>query len=304
MNDIRNRNVRTVFGGVGIALLLCALMVMMSWSQIVTNADTSSDATTETKSGNDNELSGLTNGQSTDTATFDAEAYGFDEDDELLGMRTTHSKSFYDEDGGIDLVYSSSPLHYTDVSGKLVDIDYSIVNTPEGYEVASSPMPIEFGSGLNHGLMIDIGMDNQIHTGSMPAFITMQENPQPLTIPGGINGMADKETNLLIPSSRFTSKLQTQFQLVEIPSVIPYLTLMEVVYTVSDSKVKQDFVINQLSEQLKATLAASHDVAYVGLGEFMEIPAGHHVEVDGATLYNVNMFETQSSIKLLKLCQD
>ena len=290
MNDIRNRNVRTVFGGVGIALLLCALMVMMSWSQIVTNADTSSDATTETKSGNDNELSGLTNGQSTDTATFDAEAYGFDEDDELLGMRTTHSKSFYDEDGGIDLVYSSSPLHYTDVSGKLVDIDYSIVNTPEGYEVASSPMPIEFGSGLNHGLMIDIGMDNQIHTGSMPAFITMQENPQPLTIPGGINGMADKETN---PS--YTVE-PIYFQTTDTVSVggnsisYPVSDLMEVVYTVSDSKVKQDFVINQLSEQLKATLTASHDVAYVGLGEFMEIPAGHHVEVDGATLYNVNMF--------------
>ena len=138
MNDIRNRNVRTVFGGVGIALLLCALMVMMSWSQTVTNAEITSDTATETKSGDDNEISGLTDGQATDRATFDAEAYGYDEDDELLGMRTTHSKAFIDEDGGIDLVYSSNPLHYTDVNGKLVNIDYSIVNTPDGYAVALS----------------------------------------------------------------------------------------------------------------------------------------------------------------------
>ncbi|DAC29368.1 MAG TPA: hypothetical protein D7H99_00375, partial [Candidatus Poseidoniales archaeon] len=39
MNNIKNRNVRTIFGGIGIAMLLCVLMLMMSWSAVVQNSD-------------------------------------------------------------------------------------------------------------------------------------------------------------------------------------------------------------------------------------------------------------------------
>jgi CHASE3 domain sensor protein len=39
MNNIRNRNVRTIFGGIGIAMLLCVLMLLMSWSAVVQSSD-------------------------------------------------------------------------------------------------------------------------------------------------------------------------------------------------------------------------------------------------------------------------
>ena len=39
MIELNNKNKRNVFSGVGIALLLCALMVLMSWSATVSNGD-------------------------------------------------------------------------------------------------------------------------------------------------------------------------------------------------------------------------------------------------------------------------
>ena len=39
MIEMKNKNKRNVFSGVGIALLLCALMVLMSWSATVSNGD-------------------------------------------------------------------------------------------------------------------------------------------------------------------------------------------------------------------------------------------------------------------------
>ena len=50
MKEQRNRNVKSVFGGIGIAALLCVLMVLMSWSAMVTNSDINSEVTTESNS--------------------------------------------------------------------------------------------------------------------------------------------------------------------------------------------------------------------------------------------------------------
>ena len=50
MKEQRNRNVKSVFGGIGIAALLCVLMVLMSWSAMVTNSDINSESTAVTDS--------------------------------------------------------------------------------------------------------------------------------------------------------------------------------------------------------------------------------------------------------------
>ena len=42
MKELRNRNVKSVFGGIGIASLLCVLMVLMSWAAMVNNSDINS----------------------------------------------------------------------------------------------------------------------------------------------------------------------------------------------------------------------------------------------------------------------
>ena len=45
-----NKNVKSVFGGIGIASLLCVLMVLMSWSAMVTNSDINSETSDSVES--------------------------------------------------------------------------------------------------------------------------------------------------------------------------------------------------------------------------------------------------------------
>ena len=42
MIETSNKKMRSVFDGIGIAALLCVLMVLMSWSAVVTNSDINS----------------------------------------------------------------------------------------------------------------------------------------------------------------------------------------------------------------------------------------------------------------------
>ena len=50
MKEMRNKNVKSVFGGIGIASLLCVLMVLMSWSAMVTNSDINSETSDSVES--------------------------------------------------------------------------------------------------------------------------------------------------------------------------------------------------------------------------------------------------------------
>ena len=97
MKEVRNRNVKSVFGGIGIAALLCVLMVLMSWSAMVTNSDINGVPAVETNS-EDTKIDLV---EKTDVETqhtsFEPETLGFDEDREMLGMRTEHTKTYLDD---------------------------------------------------------------------------------------------------------------------------------------------------------------------------------------------------------------
>ena len=109
MKEMKNKRGKTVFSGVGIALLLCLLMVMMPFASTVSNGDTTEEVSTEANSEKiGNEESVL---DSTDDSTFNAENYGYDADYEMLGMREQNTKVFVADDGSLDMIYSSEPLH-------------------------------------------------------------------------------------------------------------------------------------------------------------------------------------------------
>ena len=117
MKRTRNKSVKSVFGGVGIATLLCVLMVMMSWSAMVVNSDINSESAVNADSP-DTEMSADTEIDAvdktfTDTAetSFTAENFGFDADREMLGMRTENTKTFLDDQGKQQMVISNN--HYT-----------------------------------------------------------------------------------------------------------------------------------------------------------------------------------------------
>ena len=111
MKELRNILVNSLFGGIGIATLLCVLMVLMSWSAMVTNSDINSESAVETDS-QDTKIDNMDKVDVENPETsFEAERFGFDEDSEMLGMRTENSKTFLDDQGSSKLLYLTS-LHY------------------------------------------------------------------------------------------------------------------------------------------------------------------------------------------------
>ena len=149
MIELNNKNKRNVFSG-GIALLLCALMVLMSWSATVSNGDMTQNSTivSDEKSA-DNLLTEDTNLEEEDEETR------YDPEMELLGMRTENSKT-YVTDSGTATVYSSQPLHMVNEYGEWADIDYNIVVSEEGYSVANAPIDVDFGVDVDDGFSIEL----------------------------------------------------------------------------------------------------------------------------------------------------
>ena len=84
--------------------------------------------------------------------SFEAENLGFDEDREMLGMRTENTKTFLDDQGKQHVVISNNPLHYTNNLGQLVDIDTSIKTMDDGYYVQDIHNPVNFGNNAYEGL--------------------------------------------------------------------------------------------------------------------------------------------------------
>ena len=151
MKELRNKNVKSVFGGIGIAALLCVLMVLMSWSAMVTNSDINSESAIEADS-QDTKIDNMDKVDvETEDTTFEAENFGFDEDREMLGMRTENTKTFLDDQGKQQMVVSNKPLHYTNNLGQLIDIDTSIKTWDNGYYVQDIHNPVIFGDNAYEG---------------------------------------------------------------------------------------------------------------------------------------------------------
>ena len=116
MNNIRNRNVRTIFGGIGIAMLLCVLMLLMSWSAVVQSSDINAieNQSTEDEKVNVDDTSKF---DIDDTQTaFNPQDLGFEEDQEMLGMRTETSKTYL-TDEGLEMVVGINPIHFENAAG-------------------------------------------------------------------------------------------------------------------------------------------------------------------------------------------
>ena len=118
----KNNQKKTVFGGIGVALLLCALMVLMPMSGYVDNNETA--ATVES-----------VEADSTGAEDYFAlpekiaeEDYEYDPSLELQGMRDAKTKAFLNEDGSISAMIGSEPFHYLSGEGTWEDIDLSLIH--------------------------------------------------------------------------------------------------------------------------------------------------------------------------------
>ena len=80
-------------------------------------------------------------------------------------MREQNSKVFVADDGGLDMVYSSEPLHYIGADNSWQDIDFTIESSQDGYEVTQTESPIHFESELENGYSALFGGEFEITSG-------------------------------------------------------------------------------------------------------------------------------------------
>ena len=144
----KNNKKKTVFGGIGIALLLCALMVLMPMSGYVNNDEAT--ATVES-------VEAATTGAEDSFALPEkiAEAdYEYDPSLELQGMRDAKTKAFLNEDGTITQVVGSEPVHYMSADGTWEDIDLNIQAYPEGWGVTENTFTTYFAPEVASGISV------------------------------------------------------------------------------------------------------------------------------------------------------
>ena len=159
MIEMKNKNKRNVFSGVGIALLLCALMVLMSWSATVSNGDRAvNSAIVEDEKSTDNLLA------EDSLLEEEMDESEFDPNMEMLGMRTENSKT-YITDSGTATVYTSEPQHMMNDYGQWVEIDYDIIATDAGYSLTNAPVNVDFGLDVEDGFSVELTPEFSLDSG-------------------------------------------------------------------------------------------------------------------------------------------
>ena len=307
MKEMKNKRDKTVFGGVGIALLLCLLMVMMPFAATVSNGSTIEEISTETKSEKIDTEEPVIEGSY--EYNFDAEDYGYDADYEMLGMRELNSKVFIGDDGGMDMVYSSEPLHFEDVDGNLLDYDLSIDATVDGYQVAQTDSPVHFESEPENGYSASFGGAFDITSGvdSMIVLIDVPDEQsedeteisQSLIKDSFADGSYADELVMEINPLFFETSKQVLTGGNRIS--YPMSDTIDMIYTVEKDSVKQDVVINALPH-MYAEIPGFMNSEYLGLYERFEIPVGHHLVSSGnEVLTGVELFTTEDYISIVNI---
>ena len=102
----KNTKKKTMMGGVGIALLLCALMVGMTMTNFAQNEAPQVEAELAVANEESNDFMALPD-------VYEPAQYEYDETSELEGMRSMNQKAFLTEDGKTTLLTASEPVHYS-----------------------------------------------------------------------------------------------------------------------------------------------------------------------------------------------
>ena len=307
MKELRNKNVKSVFGGIGIASLLCLLMVLMSWSAMVTNSDINSESAVVTDSQDTKTDSTETFGAEVEKTSFDAESFGFDEDYEMLGMRTEDSKTFINEEGNLVSVHSINPLHYENSMGQLVDIDTSILVNEQGYYVEDIFTPVQFGQEAIDGLTMMVG-DEVIVAGMNPYPVVVYEG---LMVDPQLDGIYTPYTNIEELDHQVFNAPTTFVEVGGNSINYPLSKTMDLRYHVSANEVKQEFIIDSLSEELNVVLDGQLEAirtmdaradAFFGLQETVGLPDDVQLFSNGEQILdNGEIFSTDSMIEMRKI---
>ena len=256
---------KTVFGGIGVALLLCALMVLMPMSGYVDNGDSTTVELVEASSTESDDYFRLPD----KIAEAD---YEYDPSLELQGMRDQTTKAFLNEDGTITQMKTSDPIHYQSADGTWENIDLNIQAYPEGWGVTENTFSTTFAPEVANGITVQVNeFVDPVVSGLNPMLVTLDESgsaPEPFIAPPASNGIEVGGNVIRYP-------LAEGFDLD---------------YTVEANEVKQNLVLREAP-----VLPAA--AKWFGLSEGVRMPAGYALYA-GETMLGEELFQTQEALQI------
>ena len=187
MLGYKNTKKKTAMSGVGIALLLCMLMVGMTMTNLVQN-DTVEEKVdfAEAKETSDDYFAL--------PEVNEPVEYEQDEASELEGMRSSNQKAFLNDDGTTTLLTSADPIHYMSSQGSWENIDLNIKATVDGWEVTENLYEVAFPSEVGDGVAVMVNpYVDPIVTGIAPVVMTLDATgtaPMPYMAPPAQEGIS------------------------------------------------------------------------------------------------------------------
>ena len=261
-----NKNTKrtSVFSGIGIALLLCALMALMPMAGFVDNNAGDVDFV-DTKATAENDFFALPEAVKTTD-------YEHEPSDELIGMRDQTTKTYITEDGKFAQLNHATPVHFMDDSGAWEDIDLNVVATSNGWEVTDNTYSTHFAPEMAYGVAVQPNQFvDPIITGIAPMIVTLDETgtaPQPYHV-------APSEEGVTVGGNVLRYPIAEGFDLD---------------YTVESTQLKQNLVIRERP-------VLEPNAAWFGLSETIQIPSGFALYL-GDEMLGEDMTQTQESLEI------
>ena len=259
----KNTKKTSAFSGIGIALLLCALMALMPMAGFVDNNESDVEFV-DSNTTAEKDFFALPETVKTD--------YEYEPSDELIGMRDQTTKTYVTEDGKFAQQNHATPIHFMDDSGVWGDIDLNVVATSNGWEVTENGFDTHFASELAYGVAVQPNQFvDPIITGIAPMVVTLDEfgtAPEPYLV-------APSEEGVTVGGNVIRYPVAEGFDLD---------------YIVDSTQVKQQLVIRE-----RPVLEAN--AAWFGLSEAMELPIGYALYL-GNTMLGEEMTQTQESLEI------
>ena len=263
----KNKKTKTAMGGIGIAVLLCALMAFMPMTSLVDNTATDTVSKAEMVSDVDDFFKL--------PAAIEQTNYEYDPAQELLGMRQANTKAYLTDDGKIAQLTSDEPMHYLADSGAFEEINLNIMATPEGWEVEENVFKTTFGAEVAHGVSVQVHQNvDPIITGLNPMLITIDitgTEPMPYHAEPA-HGEVEVGGNVI----RY-----------------PLAEGFAIDYAVDTTQVKQNLLIQERPD-------LDQSAAYFGMVETLRLPMGYGLYMDGAAL-GEEIASTQGELEIRNL---
>ena len=264
----KNTNKKTVLGGAGIALLLCALMVGMTMTNFAPSSAPRVEAELAIASDEGEGIFAL-------PEVYEPAQYEYDETSELEGMRTMNQKAFRTDDGKTTLITASEPLHYVNSDGAWEEIDLNIKATVDGWEVTDSLYKVSFAAEVQDGVSVNVHPNvDPIVTGLNPTVVTIDESGTmalPVMVDPSMDGVSVGGNVLRYPVAEG----------------------FDLDYTVGETELKQNLVIRERP-------VIDESAAYFGLTEQMRLPVGYGLYL-GDEILREDITQTQEELSIRNL---